>query len=248
MFESAAMLAGDTTPVARFDFGTSVPNGFVFSPDGRYLYGSSYYTGVSNIFRYDLRVEEARGGDQHRDRLLPAGAAGRRPADRVPLHGRGLRADADRPQAARGRQRDHVPRRAAGRGASGAEDLDARLAGQGAVRHDGEDARASTASPAACDASRSIPIVQGYKDTAAVGMAFNLSDPLQFNRLRLTAGWSPGRRSRRPASALHLSARVPALRLARQRGVQRRRFLRSVRPDEDGPQGLSARWSAHRPR
>ena len=46
--------AGDTTPVARFDFGTAVPNGFVFSPDGRYLYGSSYYTGVSNIFRYDL--------------------------------------------------------------------------------------------------------------------------------------------------------------------------------------------------
>ena len=31
-----------------------MPEGFVFSPDGRYLYGSSYYTGVSNIYRYDL--------------------------------------------------------------------------------------------------------------------------------------------------------------------------------------------------
>src|SRR6185503_1083257 len=48
-------ITAETTPVARFDFGTSVPNGFVFSPDGRYLYGSSYYTGVSNIFRYDLQ-------------------------------------------------------------------------------------------------------------------------------------------------------------------------------------------------
>ena len=26
----------------------------MFSPDGRYLYGSSYYTGVSNIFRYEV--------------------------------------------------------------------------------------------------------------------------------------------------------------------------------------------------
>jgi hypothetical protein len=36
------------------------------------------------------------------------------------------------------------------------------------------------------------PIVQGYKDTAAVGLAVNLSDPLLFNRLRLTAAVSPG--------------------------------------------------------
>ncbi len=35
-----------------------MPNGFVFSPDGRYLYGSSYYTGVSNIFRYDLDAKK----------------------------------------------------------------------------------------------------------------------------------------------------------------------------------------------
>jgi hypothetical protein len=45
---------GDMTPLARFDFEHSVPNGFTFSPDGQYLYGSSYLTGVSNIFRYDL--------------------------------------------------------------------------------------------------------------------------------------------------------------------------------------------------
>jgi len=31
-----------------------VPESFVFSPDGRHLYGSSYYTGVSNIFRYEV--------------------------------------------------------------------------------------------------------------------------------------------------------------------------------------------------
>jgi len=37
-----------------YDFGNSIPANFVFSSDGRYAYGSSYYTGVSNIFRYDF--------------------------------------------------------------------------------------------------------------------------------------------------------------------------------------------------
>ena len=46
--------------MVEFDFGPSVPSGFVFSPDGRYLYGSSYYTGVSNIFRYDLAAGSRR--------------------------------------------------------------------------------------------------------------------------------------------------------------------------------------------
>jgi len=48
-------LAGEhPQPYRSFDFGTAIPEGFVFSPDGRYLFGSSYYTGVSNIFRYEL--------------------------------------------------------------------------------------------------------------------------------------------------------------------------------------------------
>ncbi len=49
-----SLLAGDATPVQSFNFGTAVPEGFVFSPDGKSLYGSSYYTGVSNIYRYEL--------------------------------------------------------------------------------------------------------------------------------------------------------------------------------------------------
>ncbi|HEY5897697.1 MAG TPA: hypothetical protein VIV54_09050 [Burkholderiales bacterium] len=46
--------AGDLKPKSEFKFGQSVPETFVFSPDGRSLYGSSYYTGVSNIFRYEV--------------------------------------------------------------------------------------------------------------------------------------------------------------------------------------------------
>jgi hypothetical protein len=53
-----ALLVGDTTPIGQFGFGTFVPEGFVFSPDGKFLFGSSYYTGVSNIFRYELETGE----------------------------------------------------------------------------------------------------------------------------------------------------------------------------------------------
>lgn len=43
-----------TDPVTSFEFGSSIPEGFVFSKDGEYLFGSSYYTGISNIFRFEL--------------------------------------------------------------------------------------------------------------------------------------------------------------------------------------------------
>jgi hypothetical protein len=49
-----ALLRGDTTSRSLFDFGVAIPSGFVFSDDGRYLFGTSYLTGVSNVFRYDL--------------------------------------------------------------------------------------------------------------------------------------------------------------------------------------------------
>jgi hypothetical protein len=52
-----ALLADDTAYTELHDFGNTIPQGFVFSEDGRYLTGSSYYTGVSNIFRYDIAAD-----------------------------------------------------------------------------------------------------------------------------------------------------------------------------------------------
>ena len=54
VWELDKLLAGEMKPLSEFRFGQSVPESFVFSHDGRYLYGSSYYTGVSNIFRYEV--------------------------------------------------------------------------------------------------------------------------------------------------------------------------------------------------
>jgi len=53
----AALAAGDTSSVTLYDFGTAIPTSFAFTPDGRQLYGSSYYTGVSNIYRYDFGTD-----------------------------------------------------------------------------------------------------------------------------------------------------------------------------------------------
>ncbi len=54
VWELAKVRAGDLKPLGQHAFGQSVPESFVFSADGRYLYGSSYYTGISNIFRYEV--------------------------------------------------------------------------------------------------------------------------------------------------------------------------------------------------
>lgn len=48
------VMAGSLPDTSIFDFGTSLPGNFVFTPDGRRLVGSSYYTGISNIWQYDL--------------------------------------------------------------------------------------------------------------------------------------------------------------------------------------------------
>jgi len=76
VFRTDALVAGDTTPRAQFDFGTAIPSNFVFSPDGRYLYGSSYYTGVSNIFRFEIatgRLDAVTNAESGYFRPIPAG-------------------------------------------------------------------------------------------------------------------------------------------------------------------------------
>ena len=57
VLRTSALVDGDAMPVHSFAMGAAVPESFVFSKDCRYLYGSSYFTGVSNIYRYELATE-----------------------------------------------------------------------------------------------------------------------------------------------------------------------------------------------
>jgi hypothetical protein len=58
LFEIESLMQGEVAPVRNVDFGQAVPESFTFTADGRYLYGSSYITGVSNIFRYEPEADE----------------------------------------------------------------------------------------------------------------------------------------------------------------------------------------------
>jgi hypothetical protein len=203
VFSTRQALAGDATPIARFDFGNAVPNGFVFSPEGRYLYGSSYYTGVSNIFRYDLQ-------EKRLDAVTNTETGFFRP---LPLGGDSL-------IVFRYSGEGFVPARIEARPL---EDVSAiTFFGQQLVEERPALKDWMIGSPAAIavdDSDRGqpyrlagglqleslYPVVQGYKDTVAGGYRFNFSDPLQLNRAAITAAWSPWD-SLDPVERLHLDA------------------------------------------
>jgi hypothetical protein len=78
-FHMADLLAGKTDHEVLQDFQFNSPENFVFSPDGKFLYGSSYQTGISNLFRFDLEAKklEALSNTEtglFRPLLLPDGA------------------------------------------------------------------------------------------------------------------------------------------------------------------------------
>ena len=52
------LLRGEGTYEVIYDFEGYSPANFVFSPDGKYLYGNSYYSGVSNIYRYEFASKD----------------------------------------------------------------------------------------------------------------------------------------------------------------------------------------------
>lgn len=191
VLDVASVMKKDMTPVAEFDFGpASVPNNFVFSPDGRFLYGSAYYTGVSNIYRYELATKKI-------EPVTNAETGFFRP---VPLGG-------DDVIAFRYSGQGFVPVRLT---AKPVEDLAAitflgtevvekhpelqewNTALQRHVKFDTLEKRTGNYGLAGGLLLESMyPVVQGYKDTQAVGYRVNFSDPLELNRLTLSASYSP---------------------------------------------------------
>ena len=155
---------------------TAIPSNFVFSPDGRYLYGSSYYTGVSNIFRYDLATGKL-------DAVTNTETGFFRP---IPLGGDALivfrytgRASCRR-ASRRSPSQDVSPITFLGaeivEAAPDRQGLEARLAGERAARL-ARDRAGPIPLVAGVRLESVYPVVQGYKDTAAVGRARELLRP-----------------------------------------------------------------------
>jgi hypothetical protein len=191
LIPTEALLAGDATPAASFDFGTAVPEGFVFSADGASLYGSSYYTGVSNIYRYDIatkKIEALSNAETGFFRPLPL------PDGRLlafDYGGQGLV-----PGFIDGKPREDL----AAIVFLGAQIADAHPVVKG--WNVGSPAKIDldklVVKRGAYDSLREIglqsfyPVVQGYKDSWAYGMHANWADPIGLDKITTTLAYTPG--------------------------------------------------------
>jgi len=190
LFDMATIAAGDATAIAQVDFGTTIPSNFVFSPDGRYLYGSSYYTGVSNISRYEVAT-----GDLQTVSNCETGMF--RP---VPLEG-------DELIVFRYSGQGFVPAKIE---AKPLEDASAiTFLGQTIAETHPVVQGWTAGSPKDVPLDDLItrkgkyqsfrgmrleswyPIVQGYKDEGAIGAAANFSDPAILNRVTASVSYTP---------------------------------------------------------
>ena len=184
-----AVRAGKLEPVAQFDFGQAVPEGFVFSPDGRYLYGSSYYTGVSNLFRFEPasgQIEAITNAETGFFRPIPM-ADGRLLA--LEYSGAGFAptilpatpikdVGAIRFLGAAIAEK-HPVVKTWNAGSPADVDLDPRIT-----------SRAKYVPRSEMKPDGGYPIVQGYRDGVAVGYHYGFADPLHLYNLGITASVS----------------------------------------------------------
>jgi len=190
VWDLAQVLAGELKLKSEFRFGQSVPESFVFSRDGRHLYGSSYYTGVSNIFRYTVatgEVEAVSNTDSDFFRPLPLAdgrllvltytAAGFVPAviDPMPVK------DVSAIRFLGTEVTEKHPVVTQWQVAAPSTVDDARLV----------EARGAYRPLERMSLVNAYPVLQGYRDFVGAGVRLNFADPLEFATLGVTAAVTP---------------------------------------------------------
>lgn len=190
VFRIADLMEGRFEAIAEFDFGQAVPEGFVFSPDGRFLYGSSYYTGVSNIFRFEVATGDV-------EAVSNAETGFFRP---VPMEDGRLivfeyTGDGFRPGVI-----DPVPLESVSAiGFLGAEVAERhpvvttwQVGSPAAVDLEALQPETGPYSPLrSLELQNAYPVIEGYKDSIALGYHFNIEDQFAFGSLGITASYSP---------------------------------------------------------
>ncbi len=185
------LLAGDTGYEALWEFKDNIAANFTFTPDGRHLVGTSYYTGCSNVFRFDLQEKKLEALSNAETGLFRPIAAGPDSLIAFRYTGQGF-----------------VPAMIP---AAPLEDVSAiRYLGQAVVARHPVVKSWMLGSPAAVEIDTTsfapspynglrelrlmsaYPIVEGYKDHAAGGVRLNFMDPAGLNALDAAFTWSPG--------------------------------------------------------
>ena len=172
------------------EFENNSASNFVFSADGRYLYGTTYYSGASNVFRYDLETRKM-------EALTNAETGYFRP---LPISKNEMVAYR---YTAKGFMPVRLP-------VEVREDVNAisYLGQQVAEKHPVVKTW-NAGSPARVDLEKettylgpykpfrlfgltsAYPVVEGYKDAVAGGFRFNFADPMGLHTLDLTLAYSP---------------------------------------------------------
>ena len=191
VWELDKILAGDVKPLSEFRFGQSVPESFVFSKDGRYLYGSSYYTGVSNIFRYEVTTGDVVAVSNAESGFF-------RP---VPLaDGRlvvlAYTGDGFVPATIDPKPIDDVSA-ITFLGTEVAEKYPIVKTWQVPPASTVDDEKLITARGAyepvrQISLANAYPVLQGYKDAVGAGYRFNFEDPVGLAHLGIVAAYTPG--------------------------------------------------------
>ena len=190
VWELDRVMKGDLRPLSEFRFGQSIPESFVFTRDGKYLYGSSYYTGVSNIFRYEVatgKIEAVSNAESGFFRPVPLADG-----NLVVLSYTG---EGFVPAVIDPRPIEDV---------SAIKFLGAELVEKYPVLKTWQVPPPSTVDyekeviaqgPYAplrnLRLDNAFPIVTGYKDSVGVGLNFNFADPLAFANFSVNAVYTP---------------------------------------------------------
>ena len=192
MMSTDSLMKGKFEPKEIEDFEVSSPASFKFSKDGKYLFGSTYYSGVSNITRYDvekdtmewltnvetgyfkpipLSEESVMAFEYTGDGFLPV-LIQNEPAERVSaIHFLGQEIVENRPEVIQWMLPPPSPQK---------YDVTKLKTGQSDYTPMGN-----------LSLTSAYPIVQGFKDYAAAGIRFNFNDPLRFHNMSVAVSYSP---------------------------------------------------------
>ena len=195
------LLKGEGKVVASLKREGSYPEGGTFSKDGRYLYATSYYTGVSNVYRLDLatgKVEAVSNASTGYFRpialddgsllvfeytgqgFLPVRIDPKPVSDLGTIKFLGTETVSRHPI---------IKSYAVGSPANVPIDQLITTRGEYVPRRE-----------IALDAT--YPVVQGYKGHIGIGWYANFEDPLLFNQIQLLASYSPAG-DLRPGEGIH---------------------------------------------
>ncbi|HLA99814.1 MAG TPA: hypothetical protein VJO14_00385 [Bacteroidota bacterium] len=189
-----SLIAGSRSNEFVYEFENNSPANFVFSPDGKDIYGTSYYTGVSNIFRINLETKKLdalsnaetgffRPVPYTEDSIIafkytgqgfmPVALPIRPTGDVAPIQYLGQQIVEKYPVVMEWKLDPPNPQRI---------NIDSLTVYKGEYEGLGDLHLASA-----------HPVVEGYKNVYSLGMNMTVSDPLPLNYFNLTGSYSPNR-------------------------------------------------------